>query len=79
MAVRVEVSDGRGRQEVNWVKFHLVAVGVWAVLIIPTVLWWKESILWVACMSIWANVAAHWSAFQGARAEREEKKKENPS
>lgn len=42
---------------------------VWAVLAIPTVLWWRESILWVAFMSLYANVAGHWAAYQGARAE----------
>lgn len=63
----------------NWVTFHKVAVGIWIILTIPTVLWWKESILWVAMMSIWANVAAHWSAFQAAHAEQEQNDKEQPS
>lgn len=57
----------------NWRKVHLIAVGVWILLGIPTVVWWKESILWIAIMSIYAIVAAHWSAYQGARAENEEK------
>lgn len=49
--------------------FHAGAVIVWILLIIPTVLFWKEAILWLAIMSVWANIAAHWSAWQAARAE----------
>lgn len=45
-------------------------IGVWALLAVPTALWWKESILWVALMSLYANIGAHWSAYQGARAEK---------
>lgn len=43
--------------------FHGLAVITWAALVIPTLIWWKDSVLWVALMSIWANVAAHWSAW----------------
>ncbi|MFH9731933.1 hypothetical protein [Streptomyces sp. NPDC017260] len=55
-------------------RLHLTLTVVWALLLIPTLLWWRQSILWVATMSLYANVAAHWSAFQGARAEREAEK-----
>lgn len=50
-------------------KFHAGATVVWILLIVPTLIWWKDSILWVAIMSIWANVASHWAAYQGSRAE----------
>lgn len=33
--------------------------------------WWRDSVLWVALMSIWANVVGHASAWQGARAEEQ--------
>ncbi len=49
--------------------FHAVAVLAWVGLIVPTLIWWKDSVLWVALMSIWANIAAHWSAWQAARTE----------
>lgn len=49
--------------------FHLAMVLIWIALLVPTLAWWKDSILWVAAMSLYANVAAHWSAYQGARAE----------
>lgn len=51
-------------------RLHLGLTILWAVSIVPTVLWWKDSILWVAILSVWANVAAHWSAYQGAGAQQ---------
>lgn len=47
-------------------RFHLVMMVVWALLLIPTVIWWKESILWVAGMSLYANFAGHFAAYEGA-------------
>lgn len=51
------------------VRFHAVATMAWLTLVVPTLLWWRQSILWVALMSVWANVASHWSAWQASRAE----------
>lgn len=50
-------------------RFHAVATLVWLALVIPTVLWLRESILWISLMSIWACVTGHWSSWQAARAE----------
>lgn len=50
--------------------FHATMAGIWALLLIPTLLWWKESILWIAGMSLYANFIGHWSAMQAARAEK---------
>jgi hypothetical protein len=50
-------------------RFHACATLTWLTLAIPTVIVWKDSILWVALMSVWANIAAHWAAYQGAAAE----------
>lgn len=54
----------------SWEFLHLALTGVWAGLITPTLLWWRESVLWVALMSLWANVASHFAAWQTASAER---------
>lgn len=54
-------------KQLRWV--HLALAAIWALLGIPTVVWWKESILWVAFMSLWANVVGHLSAYDAARAE----------
>lgn len=48
--------------------FNLIMVFVWLALTVPTVLWWRDAIMWIAFMSLYANAAGHWSAFQAARA-----------
>lgn len=53
-----------------WARFHAGMVCFWLLMILPTVLWWKNSILWVSIMSVWALVAGHFSSWQGARAEK---------
>jgi hypothetical protein len=58
------------------VHFHKWATLAWIALTIPTLLVWKESILWVALMSVWANIAAHWSAFEGAAAKAAQEEEE---
>lgn len=50
-------------------RVHGVMTVLWLLLAVPTVLWWGESVMWVALMSVWANVAGHFSGWQGARAE----------
>lgn len=54
-------------------RFHLIMMAAWGLALVPTLLWWKDSILWVASMSLYANIGAHWSAYQASRAEREVK------
>lgn len=48
---------------------HLTLTVVWLSLALPTVLLWRDSILWVSFMSLYANVVGHWSAFQASKAE----------
>lgn len=50
-------------------RLHAALTGLWLLLAIPTVLWWRDSVAWVALMSLYANVAGHWAAWQAARAE----------
>lgn len=42
---------------------------MWALLVIPTMLWWRDSVFWVALMSLYANFVGHFSAWQATRAE----------
>ena len=51
-------------------RIHLTLMTAWVTLILPTVLWWKGSVAWVAAMSLYANIAAHAAGWQAARAER---------
>lgn len=53
----------------TWMKFHLIMTIIWSLLIIPTVLFWAESVLWVALISCYANSVGHFSAWQASRAE----------
>lgn len=45
---------------------HRVLQWTWAILAIPTLLWWRESIIWVAFMSLYANFVGHASAAEAA-------------
>lgn len=49
-------------------RIHLVLMVAWTATILPTLLWWRNSILWVAFMSLYAIVVGHWGAYQAARA-----------
>jgi hypothetical protein len=49
---------------------HLSLAGVWTVLAVPTALWLKDSVLWVAMCSLYANAWLHIGAWQAVRAER---------
>lgn len=49
--------------------FHGWATIVWATVGVPLTLLWPRSVLWVALMSVWANVVGHWGAWQASRAE----------
>lgn len=50
-------------------RFHAVMTVVWLVLVVPSLIWWKDSILWVVAMSWYAIVVSHATAWQAARAE----------
>lgn len=46
---------------------HATLAVLWILLLIPTLLWWKESILWVASMSLYANFVGHLSSYEAAK------------
>jgi hypothetical protein len=68
-----ELRDYAGRMAVlkrgSLRRFHAGAAIFWALMAVPTILWFRDSILWVAFMSLYANFAAEMAAYQGARAE----------
>ncbi len=51
------------------VKVNLYLTVFWAALLIPSIIWWKESILWVIILSVYANVSGHYAAYIAARSE----------
>ncbi|PYS90450.1 MAG: hypothetical protein DMF62_04625 [Acidobacteria bacterium] len=50
-------------------RIHGWATIVWLVIVIPGVLWWKYSIPFLVFVSIYANVAGHWSSWQAVKVE----------
>lgn len=56
---------------------HRVLKYAWAAALIPTLIWWKDSILWVAAMSLYANVVGHASAQEAAKAAVEAERREH--
>jgi hypothetical protein len=62
---------------VKWLKrFHLVMVFVWLGLAVPGILLWRDSVLFVIILSLYANLAGEFAGYQGARAEEEAAKKD---
>lgn len=53
----------------RWRQVHAWLTVIWLGLLVPSVLWWSTSIKWLVLMSVWANIAGHFSAWQAARAE----------
>jgi hypothetical protein len=51
---------------------HGVLTVVWLVLIVPAVLWWKDSVPFLVIVSVYANVAGHWAAYEAATPTKEE-------
>lgn len=49
--------------------FHKWATIAWATGGLLLSLLLMDSVAWVVFMSLWANVASHWAAWQGARGE----------
>lgn len=56
---------------------HAIAMALWALLLIPTLLWWRDSVLWVATMSLYANFVGHFASWQAARAGEKVDKQQN--
>lgn len=57
---------------VKWLKrFHLMMVFVWLALAVPGILLWRDSVLFVIILSLYANIAGEAAGYQGARAEEQ--------
>jgi hypothetical protein len=46
---------------------HLYEAYLWVALVIPAVIWWKESILFVILVSLYANYKTAISAHEGRK------------
>jgi hypothetical protein len=45
---------------------HMTLAGLWTGLVIPTLIFWSESIRWVLIISIYANIASHLAAAEAS-------------
>lgn len=50
-------------------SFHFYMTILWGILVLPTIFVWRESLLWIALISVYANVVGHWGAYQASRGE----------
>lgn len=50
---------------------HLFLGIFWIILAIPALLWWKDSILFIILMSIYANAEASFAAYNAGKRNRE--------
>lgn len=46
-------------------KVHLALAVLWALMVVPTILFWKNSVLFVGLVSVYALVITHLSAAAG--------------
>ena len=60
-------------------RCHLVAAVMWVILAIPSLIWWKNSVLWVILISIYANIVGHLSGYSAAGADQAAEENEDPT
>jgi len=41
----------------------------WGIMLIPTVLWLGQMVMYVSLISVWALISTEWGAYQASRAE----------
>lgn len=51
-------------------RAHLMLACFWVAMVLPTWLWWSDSVLWVSLVSLYANAVSHLAAYGAARAEK---------
>jgi hypothetical protein len=50
-------------------RVHLALTALWGLLLVPTLLWWQESVPYLVFMSWYSNFVTHWGSWSAARAE----------
>lgn len=70
IGVDVDVQTAPPRVQAKHLKrLHLALMLVWAVLFVPGLLSWEQSVPFLVFCSIYANFVGHFSSWQGARSE----------
>lgn len=59
---------------VRWLRDnqYLIRAMIWVALVPVTILWLKDSILWVAMMSLYANIETALGAHEARKARKEQ-------
>lgn len=50
-------------------RVHFWLTIAWAILAVPAIVWWRDSVPFLVGVSVYANFVGHWSAWQAARVE----------
>jgi hypothetical protein len=67
----------RRSQKLKWM--HLANATFWALIAIPAILLWKNSLVFIIICSVWANFYGPIAAWQAARAEEKQDKSDGES
>ncbi|NUT04710.1 MAG: hypothetical protein HOV76_14620 [Hamadaea sp.] len=50
-------------------RLHAALMVLWALLVVPTLLFWTHSVPFLVFVSLYANFVGHFSSWQAARSE----------
>lgn len=50
-----------------WENRHKYLMFFWIAMIIPSVLWWSESVIWVILLSLYANIEVSAAALEAKK------------
>lgn len=53
-----------------WKRRHLILAVMWVLLAVPSLIWWKDSVLFVIILSLYANMEASLAAYNAQRKEK---------
>ncbi len=51
------------------VRINAVAIVIWGILAVPTILYWSESLIWIVAMSWYAIFISHITAYIASMSE----------
>jgi hypothetical protein len=52
-------------------RLHAALTVCWAILAIPAILYWRDSVPFLVGVSVYANFVGHWSSYEAAKAAKE--------
>jgi hypothetical protein len=52
-------------------RVYLAVSAIWGLLLVPSIIWWRESVVWLVVMSWYANFGTSLSGWEAAKAAQE--------